>query len=196
MSDNLGDSRDTHPPSQVQRANSQTTCRYPSRRDGIALSKSTRFPLQSKSTNNQLQPNSHPAGHKDPDMFCSLAQLQALDGDIFGTPTRLHSTCPEPASNNGYSCGTMLARTESRASITTPTSESPEAISNKIRLMLAASEALKPGSGRLADFPEAKSPRAVSSKVLKKISKVWTRFHARNGGKSIAVRSRSLYSPR
>ncbi|CAG9999520.1 unnamed protein product [Clonostachys byssicola] len=58
----------------------------------------------------------------------------------------------------------------------------PEEINEKISAMLAATEALKPGAGQLTSPMNSKTPRALTSKVLSKVSSAWDRLNTKSPG--------------
>ncbi|CAI6100163.1 unnamed protein product [Clonostachys chloroleuca] len=55
----------------------------------------------------------------------------------------------------------------------------PEEINEKISAMLAATEALKPGAGQLISPMSSKTPRALTSKVISKVSSAWDRLNTK-----------------
>uniref|UniRef100_A0A0B7JZ36 Uncharacterized protein n=1 Tax=Bionectria ochroleuca TaxID=29856 RepID=A0A0B7JZ36_BIOOC len=55
----------------------------------------------------------------------------------------------------------------------------PEEINEKISAMLAATEALKPGAGQLTSPMSSKTPRALTCKVLSKVSSAWDRLNTK-----------------
>ncbi|CAH0053117.1 unnamed protein product [Clonostachys solani] len=58
----------------------------------------------------------------------------------------------------------------------------PEEINEKISAMLAATEALKPGASQLTSPMGSKTPRALTSKVLLKVSSAWDRLNTKPTG--------------
>lgn len=118
-------------------------------------------------------------------MIRPLARRQTIDVDIFKMRKRLHAAAPD--SHNGHGThhhDSLEARKDEPHVHKAQDGEKPEDINDKIRKMLAATEALKPGSSQLPDTDTVgfKRPHAVSSKVLKKISNVWAKIHTRNEG--------------
>lgn len=116
-------------------------------------------------------------------MIRPLARRQTVDADVFKMRKRLHATAPEKSHSYGLPYANFQARKESSNLPKAQAAEEPEDINDKIKKMLAATEALKPGSGQLPDTAGPTRSRVVSSRVLKKISGAWAKFNTKNESK-------------
>lgn len=117
-------------------------------------------------------------------MLLSLARRQTVDAEIFTRPTKLPLAAPDSHHTDAIHRDSSRIHKNERNLFEPGTEENPEDINDKIRTMLAATEALKPGSSRLPenDAADSKKSRIVSSKVLKKISNAFSKLYPKNEG--------------
>lgn len=176
----FGDS--TSPNSRVRKP-----CRSPTRhrkpRGAPRASNQARNPLRILSTDRQARAKT--TERKESGMMRPLVRRQTIDADIFKMHTGMRTMGPDPFGSHAAPHGDTHSRRQSLrsngAQITANDLE-PEDINDKIRRMLAATEALKPGSSQVSGLRESRRSRIVPSKVLKKISSAWGKIHAKNTG--------------
>lgn len=121
-------------------------------------------------------------------MIRPLARRQTIDGDMFKVQGNVHVVATKRLHNYAVPHSNRILRDRMNIDgIKTVTNVpmSAEDINEKISKMLAASEALKPGSGQPPDSAGSKGHRMMSTKVLKKISSAWGKMHAKNTGESV-----------
>jgi hypothetical protein len=142
-----------------------------------------RSPLRDLSTNRLSRVKT--TGYKGSGMVRPLVRRQTLDAELFKMHTSMRGMGPDPFNIHTAPQSGSHSRRESLRSNGGPATADPlepDDINEKIKRMLAATEALKPGSSQASGLRESRRSRIVPSKVLKKISSAWGKIHARNSG--------------
>ena len=92
--------------------------------------------------------------------------------------------------------GNMMQKSSDATKTTSPGEvPSPDEINQKVRAMLAATNALKPQSAPVGDVPPSKFSRIVPTKMLAKVSNAWDRFQSKSSQAHSSSNKRSKGHP-